>query len=48
LDVNSRQVIERYGIVMSPSVAINGVIKISGRIPKKEEVITIIKEAIQR
>lgn len=44
MDASSPEVIARYGIITSPSVAVNGVIKISGRIPGKEEIIRILKE----
>lgn len=46
LDVGSPEVIERYGIVMSPSVAINGVIRISYRVPTKEKIKHILKEVV--
>jgi len=47
LDINSPNVVARYGVISSPSVAVNGVIKVLGRVPEKEEVIRILKEAVQ-
>jgi len=46
LDASSPEVIARYGIVISPSIAVNGVIRISGRVPEKKEVTRILKEVV--
>lgn len=45
LNANSPDVIVRYGIVLTPSIAVNGLIRVSGRIPSKDEVVNILKEA---
>lgn len=34
LDVTSRETISRYGLVISPAIAVNGVLKTMGRIPE--------------
>lgn len=33
LDISARETISRYGVVMSPAVAVNGVVKIMGKVP---------------
>jgi uncharacterized protein YcbX len=43
LDISSREAISRYGVILSPAVAINGQIKVAGRIPSSDEIIKIIK-----
>ena len=47
LNITSREVVSRYGVLVSPALAVNGVVKIMGRIPSEEEVEKLIKEAIQ-
>ncbi len=46
LDVSSPDVIAKYGMLMSPSLAVNGVVKVLGRVPSKEEVLRILREAL--
>ncbi len=46
LDMNDPNVISKYGVVISPSLAVNGVLKISGRIPSEEEVEKILREVL--
>jgi hypothetical protein len=47
LDVASRDTVAKYGVIMSPALAVNGTVKIMGRIPKAEEVETILREALK-
>ena len=37
------KIIER-GVMMTPAIAVDGKIKISGKVPKEEEIIDILKE----
>ncbi len=46
LDAKSPEVISKYGIVLIPAVAVNNIIRISGRVPSKEEIKNILKEVI--
>ena len=39
-DIN---VIAGYGVMRTPAVAIDGVVKVSGRVPKLEEIKTILQ-----
>jgi len=45
LDIISREVIRKYGLLLSPVLAVNGVIKTMGWIPDKRDVETILREA---
>ena len=33
LDITSKETIAKYGVLMSPAIAINGVVKIMGKVP---------------
>jgi len=45
LDIISREVIRKYGLLLSPVLAVNGVVKTMGWIPDKRDVETILREA---
>ncbi|MEM2901437.1 MAG: thioredoxin family protein [Candidatus Bathyarchaeia archaeon] len=45
LDIASKDVVKRYGALMSPAVAVNGTVKIMGRVPESDEVEKILREA---
>ncbi|MGQ9544064.1 MAG: thioredoxin family protein [Candidatus Bathyarchaeia archaeon] len=44
LSAASREIIEKYGILVAPALTINGAVKIIGRIPSEEEVEKILRE----
>ncbi|MBS7648583.1 MAG: thioredoxin family protein [Candidatus Bathyarchaeia archaeon] len=43
----SREVVQKYGVLVSPSVAINGAVKIIGRVPNPDEIEKLILEEIK-
>ena len=43
-NIISKDTISKYGVLLSPAVAINGKVKIMGRIPKEEEIEKLIRE----
>jgi len=45
LDIISREVIRKYGLLLSPVLAVNGVVKAMGWVPDKEDVEAILREA---
>ena len=45
-DVMSYEVTSRYGILMSPAVVVNGVVKYNGKLPDQRVMERIIKEAL--
>ncbi len=45
LDVISKDVISRYGAIMSPALALNGKLKIMGRVADAKEIEALLREA---
>ena len=43
-NIISKNTISKYGVLLPPAVAINGKVKIMGRIPKEEEIEKLIRE----
>jgi len=43
LDITSQETISRYGIVASPAIAVNGVVKIMGQVPSVAMIERVIK-----
>ncbi|KON29865.1 hypothetical protein AC482_05360 [miscellaneous Crenarchaeota group-15 archaeon DG-45] len=33
LDISSRDTVSRFGVIMSPAIAVNGVVKMMGKVP---------------
>ena len=46
LNIASKEVISKDGIILSPALAINGQVRVAGRIPNPDEILRIIKETI--
>ncbi|MDH5686188.1 MAG: thioredoxin family protein [Hadesarchaea archaeon] len=44
-NIISKQIIMKYGVLVSPAIAINGTVKIMGRVPKQDEIEKLVKEA---
>ncbi len=47
LNMASKDVIAKYGAVVSPALAVNGVVRIVGRVPDKKEVERILRATIK-
>ena len=45
VNIISREVIGKYGLLLSPALAVNGVVKTIGRIPDKEDIEAMLREA---
>jgi len=45
VNIISKEVVSKYGVLVSPAIAINGVVKIMGRVPTDEEIQRLIREA---
>ncbi|MEM2904764.1 MAG: thioredoxin family protein [Candidatus Bathyarchaeia archaeon] len=45
LNIMDREVVRRYGVLVSPALAINGIVKVMGRVPSVAEVEALLKEA---
>jgi hypothetical protein len=46
LDVSSGETVSRFGLVMSPAVAVNGVVRIMGKVPDPGVVERILREEL--
>ena len=42
-NIISKDTVSKYGVLLSPAVAINGKVRIMGRIPKEEEIEKLVK-----
>jgi len=47
LDIMSKDVISRYGALVSPALAVNGKVRIMGRVPDAKEVETLLRKAVK-
>jgi hypothetical protein len=46
LNIASKDAISKYGVILSPALAINNQVRVAGRIPGPDEIVKIIKETI--
>ena len=46
-NVMSKEVIGKYGVLVSPAIAINGTVKIMGRVPSEDEIESLLREAVR-
>lgn len=37
--------IDQYGVMTTPALVVNGVVKISGKVPSKDEILIILKSS---
>jgi len=44
-NIMSKEVIGKYGVLVSPAISINGTVKIMGRVPSEDEVEKLLREA---
>ncbi|MHA2060638.1 MAG: thioredoxin family protein [Candidatus Ranarchaeia archaeon] len=42
--VSDREILQKYGNLVTPALAINNKVKVMGRIPTTEEILTLIKK----
>lgn len=45
VNIMSRETVQKYGVLVSPAIAINNTVKIMGRVPSPEEVEKLVLEA---
>ncbi|MEM3459234.1 MAG: thioredoxin family protein [Candidatus Bathyarchaeia archaeon] len=43
-NIMSKEIVGKYGVLVSPAIAINNTVKIMGRIPKEDEIEKLIRE----
>ncbi|MEM3566246.1 MAG: thioredoxin family protein [Candidatus Bathyarchaeia archaeon] len=44
-NIMSKEIVQKYGVLVSPAIAINNTVKIMGRVPSPEDVEKLITEA---
>jgi hypothetical protein len=47
LDIISREIIRKYGLLLPPALAVNGIVKTMGWVPGKGDVETVLREAMK-
>jgi len=47
-NIISKEIVSKYGILVSPALAIDGVVKFMGRVPSEAEVEKSLKEAVEK
>ncbi|MEM3695052.1 MAG: thioredoxin family protein [Candidatus Bathyarchaeia archaeon] len=45
VNIISKDTAQKYGVLVSPAIAINGVVKIMGRVPSEDELERLLREA---
>ncbi len=45
LDMSSKETLSKYGVVLSPALAVNGKVRVAGRIPSPDEIVRLIKQS---
>jgi len=46
-NIMSKKIVQKYGILLSPALAINNTVKVMGRVPSQSEVEKLIREAAE-
>jgi glutaredoxin len=44
-DIAARETVKKYGVLLSPALAVNGIVKFMGRIPSEKEIESEVKKA---
>lgn len=45
VNIISKEIVSKYGVLVSPAIAVNGIVKLMGRVPNENEIGRLIKEA---
>jgi hypothetical protein len=47
-NIMSKDIVSKYGVLVSPALAVNGVVKFMGRVPSEAEVEKTVREAAEK
>ncbi|MCS7114832.1 MAG: thioredoxin family protein [Nitrososphaerota archaeon] len=47
INIMSKETVQKYGVLVSPAIAVNNTVKVMGRVPSPEEAERLIKEAAE-
>jgi protein-disulfide isomerase len=48
VNIISLEIIRKYGILLSPAIAINDIVKVIGRVPSEDEIERLLKEELSK
>ena len=48
VNIISLEIIRKYGILLSPAIAINDIVKVIGRVPSEHEIERLLKEELSK
>lgn len=46
LNITAKETISKYGVLMSPAIAINGVVKLMGKVPDPRVIERLVREGV--
>jgi hypothetical protein len=46
LNIAAKETVQRYGVLISPALAVNGVVRVMGRVPSVSEVERLLRQAL--
>ncbi|MEM3549803.1 MAG: thioredoxin family protein [Candidatus Bathyarchaeia archaeon] len=47
VNIMSKETVQKYGVLVSPAIAINNTVKIMGRVPNPDEIEKLLREAVK-
>jgi len=47
VNIISKETVRKYGVLLSPAIAINNTVKVMGRVPREEEIERLIRDAVK-
>lgn len=47
-NIMSKEIVGKYGVLVSPAIAVNGVVKFMGRVPNEAEIEKVVREATEK
>jgi len=47
VSILSKEVVSKYGVLVTPALAVNGVVKTMGRVPDEKEIENILRKAVE-
>ena len=48
VNIMSKDIVSKYGVLISPAIAINDTVKVIGRVPNEDEIERLLKEELSK